>query len=75
MQTTINITFEQLLDAVMQLPKAEFLKLKSKMNEKKLDTAEKDEFLKILENGPVATEDDLKRLEEVDKYMKSWKVS
>lgn len=77
MQKSVDISFEQLLEAVMKLPKAQFLKLKETINQKKLEKNEtsNDDFLNFLSTGPVVSDEELKEFEGVDKWIRKWKPS
>lgn len=75
MQNQVEIGFDKLLEMVMQLPKDKFVKLKEKINQisEENSRTEKDDFLDFLKNGPVASEEELKKFEEVDKWLREWK--
>lgn len=76
MDSQINISLESLANFLKSLPKSQWNLLKKKVDEdvKKVEKEEKDEFLEFLLNGPVATEEELKRFEEAGNYINEWRI-
>lgn len=72
MQVQAEMTFEQLLDAVQKLPPTEWKRLKTLIDSGKPKTHSREELLTLLLNGPIATDEEIKVIENNRKAINQW---
>jgi hypothetical protein len=72
MQVKSEMTFEQLADAIQKLPPTEWERLKTLIDSRKRKTHSREELLALLLNGPVATEEEIRTIENNRKAINQW---
>ena len=73
MELKIEIGFEQLLDAVKQLPDEQRAQLKAELNKKpKKPSSPLTDFQKFLLNGPVMSDEHYRAYKETRKQFRKW---
>lgn len=72
MQAQTEMTFDQLVDAIRKLPPTEWKRLKTLIDSAKRQTRSREELLALLLNGPVATEEEIKVIENNGKAINQW---
>ena len=69
----MNVPFHQLLTSVRTLTASQKAKLKQALTEDKFVQNDKSEYISMLLNGPVFTEDEINTIEENRKSIKRWR--
>lgn len=64
MELKVQLSFQQLLTIVKTLTPSQKAKLRAELNEEKVATMDKDDFIKYLLDGPIYNEKDLQVIEE-----------
>ena len=72
MELKVDIGFDQLLDAVKQLPEGQREILKAELNKKPAKTEEITDFQKFLLNGPIMSDEHFKAYKETRKQFRKW---
>ncbi|HWV29079.1 MAG TPA: hypothetical protein VN038_05480 [Dyadobacter sp.] len=72
MNVQSEMTFEQLVDAIQKLPPTEWKRLKTLVDSGKRKTRTREELLALLLNGPVATEEEIRIIENNRKAINQW---
>ena len=72
MELKVDIGFDQLLDAVKQLPEGQREILKAELNKEPEKSAEQTDFQKFLLNGPVMSDEHYKAYKETRKQFRKW---
>lgn len=73
MQVQAEITFDQLIDIVKQLPAGQLRRLKTIIENKSRTPQPDTDFATLLRNGPTATKEQLKTIEQNRKMLSKWK--
>ena len=73
MQVEVNISFDQLLKAVKTLPKGQMQQLKAEIEKESQSEKSKIDLETLLLNGPTATEEQLKTIENNRKAINQWR--
>ncbi len=74
MEMKVQIPFQQLLTAVKTLTPAQKARLRQELAEEKPAKDDKAEFIEMLLNGPVYTEQEIKTIEENRKSIAKWRT-
>ncbi len=74
MELKVQVPFEELLTIVKTLTPAEKARLRLELDEAKPEQKSKDEFIELLLNGPVYTEDEIKVIEDNRKGIAKWRT-
>ncbi len=74
MEMKVQIPFQQLLTAVKTLTPAQKARLRQELAEEKPVKDDKAEFIEMLLNGPVYTEQEIKTIEENRKSIAKWRT-
>ncbi len=70
----VEIPFKQLLTAVKTLTHAEKVMLRQELSEEKAVADDKAEYIEMLLNGPVYTEEQIQIIEENRKSIAKWRT-
>jgi len=73
MQVEVNLSFDQLLKAVKTLPKGRLQQLKAEIEKESQSEKSKIDLETLLLNGPTATEEQLKTIENNRKAINQWR--
>jgi hypothetical protein len=74
MQAQIDIGFEQLVKLVKQLPKQQWTKLKSEVEEQDVQTDKTSDMLAFLLNGPTFNKKQLDEIAKARKEINQWRT-
>lgn len=74
MEINVQIPFQQLLTAVKTLTPAQKARLRQELIEEELVGESKSEFIDMLLNGPVYTEEQIQTIEENRKSIAKWRT-
>jgi hypothetical protein len=74
MQIQLDINFEQLLQLVKKLPKSQWVKLKSEMDDLNPSVPSASELENFLMNAPTFSEEQLNAIYEAKRKLESWKT-
>lgn len=74
MEMKVEIPFKQLLTAVKTLTHAEKVMLRQELSEEKAVEDDKAEYIEMLLNGPVYTEEQIQTIEENRKSIAKWRT-
>lgn len=74
MQIQLDINFEQLLQLVKKLPKSQWVKLKSEMDDQNPSFPTTSELERFLMNAPTFSEEQLNAIYEAKRKLESWKT-
>lgn len=69
----VQVPFQQLLTIVRTLTPAQKARLRQELDEKKTEEEDKEEFMQLLLNGPVYTDEQIKTIEENRKSVAKWR--
>jgi hypothetical protein len=72
MDVQVDITFDQLVDAIRKLPPEQREKLKTIIDLESKKIKSREELIASLLNGPVATEEELRTIENNRKAINQW---
>ncbi|MHA4739783.1 hypothetical protein [Dyadobacter sp. MSC1_007] len=73
MQVKMDMTFEQLVDVVKKLPAAQLKKLKAVIENEAEKQQSNTDFAALLRNGPTATKEQIKTIENNRKLLLKWR--
>lgn len=73
MQIDSNITFDQLLKIIQNLPEQQLNKLKQEIEYSSSRQNEQNKLESLLMNGPVASDEEINRIEENKKNIAQWR--
>ncbi len=74
MELKLQVPFEQLLTLVKTLTPSEKDRLRQELDESNTEKKNKDEFIELLLNGPVYTEEEIKIIEENRISIAKWRT-
>ena len=74
MQAQIEIGYDQLVQLVKQLPKKQWTKLKSEVEEGDMQANPKPDMLTLLLNGPTFTKKQLDEITKARKEINQWRT-
>jgi len=74
MEIKVQIPFQQLLTAVKSLTSTEKVRLRQELTEKEPAQDDKAEFIEMLLNGPVYTEEQIQTIEDNRKSIAKWRT-
>ena len=74
MEAQIDIGFKQLVKLVKQLPKKQWTKLKSEVEEQKVSFEQNSDMLSFLLNGPTFNKKQLDEVEKARKEINQWRT-
>jgi hypothetical protein len=74
MEAQIDIGFKQLVKLVKQLPKKQWTKLKSEVEEQKVSSDQNSDMLNFLLNGPTFNKKQLDEVEKARKEINQWRT-
>lgn len=75
MQVQIDIEIDQLLKIVRELPAGKLMRLKAEMDKEVNVSKTNDELENLLLKGPVATEEQIRVIEDNRKAINGWRTS
>lgn len=74
MQAQIDIEYNQLVKLVKQLPKKQWTKLKSEVEQNEVPTDTQSDMLTLLLNGPTFNKKQLDEIEKARKEINQWRA-
>ncbi len=74
MEIKVQVPFQQLLTAVKSLTPTQKARLRQELTEEKSVENDKTEFIEMLLNGPVYSEEDIQVIEENRKSIAKWRT-
>ena len=74
MEAQIDIGFKQLVKLVKQLPKKQWTKLKSEVEEQKVSSEQNSDMLSFLLSGPTFNKKQLEEVEKARKEINQWRT-
>lgn len=74
MQVQVNIGFDELVQIAKKLPAKQWTKLKEEVEAQSSADIEREEFKKMLLNGPTFSKEQLKTIAETRKAINQWRT-
>jgi hypothetical protein len=74
MQVQVDIEFDQLVQIAKKLPVKQWDKLKKEVEAKPVADTEREDFRKLLLNGPTFSKKQLKTIDETRKAINQWRT-
>jgi hypothetical protein len=74
MELKVQVPFEQLLIVVKTLTPAEKARLRQELDETRTAQKDKDDFIELLLNGPVYTDEEINVIEDNRKSIAKWRT-
>jgi len=74
MQVQLDIEFDQLVQIAKKLPMKQWDKLKEEVEAKPASDSEREDFRKLLLNGPIFSKKQLKTIDETRKAINQWRT-
>lgn len=73
MELQVDIGFEQLVKLIKNMPEKQWLKLKQEVDEKLVKEKDREDYKKLLLNGPTFSDKQLEILNDTRKSINEWR--